>query len=69
MSFVETVGRARQLLEKNRRLSLRALKREFALDGDALGELAEDWSTSSALRRAKGTCSPGSKRASGHPNR
>jgi hypothetical protein len=32
VSFVETVERARQLLERNGRLSLRALKREFALD-------------------------------------
>jgi class 3 adenylate cyclase len=42
LSFVETVERARQLLERNGRLSLRALKREFALDDDALGELAEE---------------------------
>jgi len=42
VSFVETVERARQLLERNGRLSLRALKREFALDEDALAELAEE---------------------------
>ena len=42
VSFVEAVERARQLLERNGRLSLRALKREFALDVDALVELAEE---------------------------
>jgi len=42
LSFVETVEKARRLLERNRRLSLRALKREFALDDDVLEELVEE---------------------------
>jgi class 3 adenylate cyclase len=42
VSFVETVERARQLLQRSRRLPLRALRREFALDGEALEELADE---------------------------
>ena len=42
MSFVEKVERARQLLERSGRLSLRALKREFELDDEALEELADE---------------------------
>ncbi len=42
MSFVETVERARRLLERNGRLSLRALEREFALDDAALQELGDE---------------------------
>ena len=41
MSFLETVRRARSHLEDQARVSLRALKREFDLDDDALGELIE----------------------------
>ena len=39
MSFLETIERARTFLERNGRVSLRALKREFQLDADALEEL------------------------------
>ena len=42
MSFLETVEKARAFLERNGRVSLRALKREFNLDDDALGELIEE---------------------------
>jgi predicted ATPase/class 3 adenylate cyclase len=42
MSFVEAVRRARELLRNEGRLSLRALKREFELDDDALEELADE---------------------------
>ena len=42
VSFIETIERARSLLERNGRLSLRALKREFELDDDALQELVEE---------------------------
>ena len=42
MSFLETVERARAFLERNGRVSLRALQREFNLDDDALGELIEE---------------------------
>jgi hypothetical protein len=40
MSFMETVARARLLLEQNGRVSLRALAREYAL-GESLDELVE----------------------------
>ena len=36
MSFLETVEKARAFLERNERVSLRALQREFNLDGGAL---------------------------------
>jgi class 3 adenylate cyclase len=42
MSFLETVERARAFLERNGRISLRALQREFDLDDDALDELIEE---------------------------
>lgn len=42
MSFLETLERARAFLERNGRLSLRALQREFELDDDALEELIEE---------------------------
>ena len=42
MSFLETVRRARSHLEEQDRVSLRALKREFALEDDALDELVEE---------------------------
>ena len=42
MSFLETVEKARALLERNGRVSLRALQREFDLDDRAQGELIEE---------------------------
>jgi class 3 adenylate cyclase len=42
VSFLETVRRARSHLEEQGRVSLRALKREFELDDDALDELVEE---------------------------
>jgi class 3 adenylate cyclase len=42
MSFVETIRRAKALLEREGRISLRVLKREFALDDEALDELVEE---------------------------
>ncbi len=42
MSFLETVEKARALLERNGRISLRALQREFNLDDGALDELIEE---------------------------
>ena len=42
MSFLETVEKARAFLERNGRVSLRALQHEFNLDDDALGELIEE---------------------------
>ncbi len=42
MSFLETVERARAFLERNGRVSLRALQREFNLDDGALDELIEE---------------------------
>jgi class 3 adenylate cyclase/predicted ATPase len=42
MSFLETIERARSFLERHRRVSLRALAREFALDEDALEALIEE---------------------------
>jgi class 3 adenylate cyclase len=41
-SFYETVEQARVLLERNGRVSLAGLKREFGLDDEALGELVEE---------------------------
>jgi class 3 adenylate cyclase/tetratricopeptide (TPR) repeat protein len=42
VSFIETVRRARELLRSEGRISLRALKREFALDDEALEALVEE---------------------------
>ena len=42
MSFVETLERARALLERNGRLSLRALTLEFSLEEDQLEALVEE---------------------------
>jgi class 3 adenylate cyclase/tetratricopeptide (TPR) repeat protein len=42
VSFIETLRRARQLLQEEGRLSLRALRREFDLDEEALEELVEE---------------------------
>jgi hypothetical protein len=42
VSFLETVDRARTFLERHRRVSLRALRREFALDAETLVELSEE---------------------------
>jgi class 3 adenylate cyclase/tetratricopeptide (TPR) repeat protein len=42
VSFLETVEQARAFLERNGRVSLRALKREFDLDDVTLEELAEE---------------------------
>jgi len=42
MSFLETVERARAFLERNGRVSLRALEREFDLDPDALEAVIEE---------------------------
>ncbi len=42
MSFLETVEKARAFLERNGRLSLRALQREFDLGDEVLGELIEE---------------------------
>ncbi len=39
MSFLETVEKARAFLERNERVSLRALQREFDLDDGVLDEL------------------------------
>ncbi len=42
MSFLETVEEARAFLERNGRVSLRALQREFDLDDGSLDELVEE---------------------------
>src|SRR3990172_3953119 len=42
MSFLDTILRAKAYLEQQGRVSLRALRREFALDDDALEELIEE---------------------------
>ncbi len=42
MSFLKTVEAARAFLERNERVSIRALQREFGLDDDALDELIEE---------------------------
>jgi class 3 adenylate cyclase len=42
VSFIETLRRARQLLQEEGRLSLRALRRELDLDDDALEELVAE---------------------------
>ena len=42
MSFIEIVERATALLRDRRRVSLRAIRREFDLDDDALSDLTEE---------------------------
>lgn len=42
MSFIETVERARTLLQRNKRLSLRAIKLEFGLNAEQLEVLVEE---------------------------
>jgi class 3 adenylate cyclase len=42
MSFLETVERSRMLLERHRRVSLRALRRELDLDPETLSELSQE---------------------------
>jgi len=42
MSFLETVARAGALLKRNRRISVRALKLEFALDDELLHSLVDE---------------------------
>ncbi len=42
MSFLETIKRARAFLENQRRVSLRALRREFDLDAETLADLADE---------------------------
>jgi class 3 adenylate cyclase/tetratricopeptide (TPR) repeat protein len=42
VSFLETIERARAFLERQQRVSLRALRREFGLDTEALDELVEE---------------------------
>ena len=42
MSFIGAVRRARDLLREEGRISLRALRREFDLDDEALDELVEE---------------------------
>ncbi len=42
MSFLDTVRRAKTYLEEQGRVSLRALKREFELDDEALDDLIEE---------------------------
>jgi class 3 adenylate cyclase/tetratricopeptide (TPR) repeat protein len=42
MSFLETVEKARAFLERNGRISLRAIRREFDLEDGALDELIEE---------------------------
>jgi hypothetical protein len=49
VTFLEKVERARTLLERHRRVSLRALQREFSLDAEALAELSEEL----VLRRSR----------------
>ncbi len=42
MSFIEVLRRAKALLRDERRLSLRALKRELAIDDDEIEEIASE---------------------------
>lgn len=42
MSFIEAIERARTFLQRNGRVSLRALKREFDLDDEGLDELVKE---------------------------
>jgi class 3 adenylate cyclase len=42
MSFLDTVGRAKTYLREQGRISLRALKREFELDDEALEALVDE---------------------------
>ena len=53
MSFLETVELARAFLERNGRVSLRGLKREFGLDDDALDELVEGYCQVSVPRASR----------------
>ena len=55
MSFLEKIERARAFLERNRRVSLRVLKREFDLDEDTLHELVDELVTAQkvAVREGK----------------
>ncbi|HXQ21533.1 MAG TPA: hypothetical protein VN812_07660 [Candidatus Acidoferrales bacterium] len=42
MSFLETIERARAFLERQQRVSLGALRREFGLDTETLDELSDE---------------------------
>ena len=42
MSFLEDIARARALLAENRRVSLRAIQREFGLDSETLDDFVEE---------------------------
>jgi hypothetical protein len=42
VTFLETVAQARALLERNGRVSLRALTRELELEGDTLDPLVDE---------------------------
>ncbi len=42
MNLLDVVREVRRHLEENGRLSLRMLRRQFALDDDALGEVIEE---------------------------
>jgi hypothetical protein len=42
LSFLETVEKARAFLERNGRVSLRGLQREYELDNDTLEEIVEE---------------------------
>ena len=53
MSFLETIERAREFLERNGRVSLRALKREFDLDDGDLEEFQTQ--TATTLTAGDGT--------------
>ena len=46
MNLLDVVREVRRHLEENGRLSLRMLRRQFALDDDALGEVIEELATS-----------------------
>ncbi len=64
MSFLETVRSARSHLEEQDRVSLRALKREFELDDDALDGLVEELAPLPHAKRARAR-----SRRSGMPRR
>ena len=42
MSFLDIIERAKAYLERHHRMSLRALRREFDLDDEAVEELVEE---------------------------
>jgi hypothetical protein len=42
VSFLARVERVRSFLERHRRISLRALRREFDLDAETLAELSDE---------------------------